>query len=58
MGMFSNSEILSEARAVLSQANKKLHEIEIHLMHMHNLQHTVIQEIVNLNLYRRYDSLG
>jgi len=58
MSIFSGSEIISEIRAALAKTNRDIEACRDHLMHVHNLQHSLIQEVVNLTLFRRYDELG
>jgi FkbM family methyltransferase len=58
MNLFPNADALDVFRQDIDKIRAAMQEGANHLLHIHNLQHAIIQEIVNTNLYRSYESLG
>ena len=58
MNLFPNADALDVFRQDIDKMRAAMQEGANHLLHIHNLQHAIIQEIVNTNLYRSYETLG
>jgi len=58
MSLFPNADALDVIRQEIDKMRGAMQEGANHLLHIHNLQHAIIQEIVNINLYRSYENLG
>ena len=58
MALFPDLDVLSSFREEFSKLSKAMVAGGEHLLHIHNLQHSIIQEIVNTNIYRSYEGLG
>jgi FkbM family methyltransferase len=58
MSLLPNTDALGVFRQDIDRIRAAMQEGATHLLHIHNLQHAIIQEIVNTNLYRSYENLG
>lgn len=58
MAFFPNKDFLDHLRDDFAAMRASIAATEQHLMHIHNLQHSIIQQIVNSGLYKAYENLG
>jgi predicted O-methyltransferase YrrM len=58
MSLFPKADTLDVIRQDMEKMRTAMQDGANHLLHIHNLQHAIIQEIVNTNLYRSYENLG
>jgi FkbM family methyltransferase len=58
MGLFPNTDSLDVIRQDIDKMRAAMQDGANHLLHIHNLQHAIIQEVLNTNLYRSYENLG
>ena len=58
MTLIPELDLLGPFRDELSKMTKAAAAGAEHLLHIHNLQHSIIQEIINTNHFRSYENLG
>jgi FkbM family methyltransferase len=58
MAIFPTLDAFDAFQQEIGKMRAAVEEGANHLLHIHNLQHAIIQEIVNTNLYRAYENLG
>src|ERR1700744_6389186 len=58
MALFPSRDTFDTVQQEITKMRAAMEEGAAHLLHIHNLQHAIIQEIVNANLYRAYEALG
>jgi FkbM family methyltransferase len=58
MSLFPGTDVLDVIRQDIDKMRVAMQDGANHLLHIHNLQHAIIQEIVNINLHRSYENLG